>query len=185
MIFGPGDIIGFSGRGLVSDIINIATYGIPRIGISHVAVVGTAELLYESTTLNNEPCAVQHCLVRGVQAHTIDTRIAAYDGKVFHYPLTTPLDQNQAHSLLSFLNSLLGTSYDDIGAFRAAGEEFSWVESRLHRENLHSIFCSEMVAAAHRALKLFQTDNVARWSPNLLVRVEQRQGIVQPPVRLK
>ena len=141
MIFGPGDIIGFSGRGLVSDIINIATYGIPRIGISHVAVVGTTELLYESTTLNNEPCAVQHRLVRGVQAHTIDTRIAAYDGKVFHYPLSTPLDQSQSTSLLSFLNSLLGTSYNDIGAFRRLRKKFSWVESQLHRENLRGVFC--------------------------------------------
>ena len=185
MLFGPGDLIGFSGRGLVSDLINLATYGIPRYDLSHVAIVETPELLIESTTLDSEPCAIQHRCVRGVQAHEISRRVADYDGKVFHYPLSYPLNHYQKTMLLTYLNSLLGTSYDEIGALRAAGAGFSWVESRLHPANLHSIFCSELCAAAHREVGVFRTGNAARWSPNFLVRTERRQGILQSARRLK
>jgi hypothetical protein len=185
MFFGPGDVIGFSGRGFVSDLINVATFGVPRIGLSHVAIVVPGGLVFESTTLAPEPCVFQHRKVDGVQAHWIDQRIAGYDGKVFHYPLTERLFNFQSTELLNFLTSLLGTTYDAIAAIRSAGRKFSWVESRLHPENLHSIFCSEMVAAAHRKVGLFHTENVARWSPNMLVRTEQREGILGKPVRLK
>ena len=36
-----GDIVGFSGKGIVSDAINIGTYGIPRSGLSHVGIIAT------------------------------------------------------------------------------------------------------------------------------------------------
>ena len=36
----PGDILGFSGRGLISDMINVFTYGLPRWSLTHVGIIG-------------------------------------------------------------------------------------------------------------------------------------------------
>ena len=70
----PGDIIGFSGECLTSDLINIATYGIPRWGISHVGIMGEATdgrfLLWESTTLDGLPCEITGKPFFGTQAHS-------------------------------------------------------------------------------------------------------------------
>ncbi len=184
----PGDVIGFSGRGLVSDLINVATFGVPRWSINHVGVVAAYDghlMLFESTTLDDEPCAIQHRKVHGVQAHPVEERLASYDGRVYLYPLLSALDEQQSVDLTAFLVSHLGVPYDDIGAIRTGGLGFSFVESLLRPANLSAIFCSELVAAAHAYVGLFKTYNVSRWNPNRLVRVEQRERILGPARRCK
>ena len=46
-----GDLIAFSGDSWISDLVNVATYGIPRWGVSHVGIMGEARdgrlLLFE------------------------------------------------------------------------------------------------------------------------------------------
>jgi hypothetical protein len=184
----PGDILGFSGRGLVSDTVNLFTYGIPRWSLSHVAIIGEYEgrlLLFESTTLDRQPCAILGECIHGTQAHEIEDRIKGYDGKVWHYPLTTPLSNEQRRQLTTFLVLTLGTPYDEIGAFRSGGLGFSYLESLLRPSSLHSIFCSEWCAEAHARISVFKTNNVSRYNPNHFVRDERRQGILRRPWRLK
>ena len=57
-----GDIIGFSGDSWISACVNIATYGIPFWGLSHVGIMGHADdgrlLLFESTQLDDLPCEI-------------------------------------------------------------------------------------------------------------------------------
>lgn len=188
MIYNPGDILGFSGRGFVSDTINVLTYGIPRWSISHVAIIGDYEgrlLLFESTTLDGEPCAILRTPIHGVQSHEIEPRVAMYNGRVWHYPLVYRLVDWQSELLTNFLMSVLGVSYDELGAFRSGGFGFSFIESKLRPANLHSIFCSELVAASHSKINVFKTDNVSRWNPNLLLRRERRRQILRAPIRLK
>jgi hypothetical protein len=185
----PGDIIGFSGECLTSDLINIATYGIPRWGISHVGIMGEATdgrlLLFESTTLDGLPCEITGKPFFGTQAHSLEAIIKLYHGKVWHYPLCRSLYDNERQRLTRFLMETVHTPYDEMGAFRSAGVGLSWIESLFHEQDLTKIYCSEWCCAAHTTLGLFRTDNVSRWNPNRFVRTERRQGILLKPWRLK
>jgi len=187
-MFKPGDILGFSGKSLISDVINVATYGLPRVGISHVAIVAEYHAglhLFESTTLDAVPCEIQGKPVEGVQCHPVNTVVGGYRGKIWRYPLCRPLYPHESRRLTAFLLKQIGKSYDAIGAFRSAGEGFSWLESKLHPENLHSLFCSELIAAAYREIGLMPTDDAGKWSPNRLVRRLRRGEILLQPQRLK
>jgi len=183
-----GDIIGFSGRNWLSTLINCGTYGIPFRSISHVGIIGEhqgEQLLFESTTLSDLPCVIQGQCVRGVQAVRLADRLKLYPGRVWHYPLYRPLYPHEEDRLNGFLLDHIGKDYDYIGALRAGGVGFSWLESLLHQEDLRFIFCSELCAAAHNQIGLLLTANVSRWSPNLFVRYERRQCILRRPRRLR
>jgi hypothetical protein len=87
----PGDIIGFSGTGFVSGVINLGTFALPRCGLSHVGIVSEYEgelLLFESTFMaaDNVPCVIAGQPVRGVQAHTLESAVSR-KGAVWHYPV--------------------------------------------------------------------------------------------------
>ena len=130
--FRAGDVIGFSGANWESDLINLATLGIPRISISHVAIVGPYRgelVLFESTTLGDLPCIVRGEVFHGTQAHRIEDRLESYHGKAWHYPLAKPLRFSEADHLGHWLIHHVGIAYDEIGAFRSGGESFGWLES--------------------------------------------------------
>ena len=185
----PGDIIGFSGESFISDLINVATYGTPRWGISHVGIMGEAKdgrlLLFESTTLDGLPCEITGKPFFGTQAHLLDTVVKVYRGKVWHYPLYRSLYDNERRRLTDFLMGTIRIPYDEMGAFRSGGEGLSWIESLFREQDLTKIFCSEWCCAAHTAIGIFRTDNVSRWNPNRFVRTERRQGILLKPRRMK
>ena len=184
-----GDIIGFSGRSWISAGINIATYGIPLWGISHVGIMANATddrlLIFESTSLENLPCAISHENFTGTQAHLLDDILRVYDGKAWQYPLYRPLYANEDERLTEFLMETIHVPYDAMGAFRSAGVGLSYMESLFHPSNLHTIYCSEWVAAAYAVVGLFATDNVSRWNPNKLVRRLRRAEILCAPRRSK
>ena len=185
-----GDIIGFSGHSRISAAINIATYGIPFWGLSHVGVMANSPdgklRLFESTSLDGDiPCEITGKSICGTQAHVLDFIVQHYCGKAWHYPLYRSLYPQEDERLTEFLMETIGTPYDVMGAFRSAGVGLSWVESLFREQDLTSIFCSEMVAAAYATVGLFATDNVSRWNPNRLVRHLRRAEIVLRPRRLK
>jgi len=183
-----GDILGFSGHGVVGDVINLATYGIPRRGLSHVGILNEHKenlYLFETDVFSDIPCAITGNKVNGTQARQIDSTIESYEGKIWHYPLYRSLEEYEIRKLHLFLISTLGLDYDYIGAFRAAGVGFSWIESLLYEENLDSIFCSEWVAASYKVIGLLPTDNASKWSPNKLTRHLRRQGTLLEPIRIK
>lgn len=186
--FHAGDIIGFSGSALSSVFINLGTYGIPFWDLSHVGMVAEHDgrlVLFESVSDDTEPCVVRGVNVHGSLAHELQSTIYRYKGKVWHYPLYRTLYDFESRRLSQFLLATLGISYDKIGAFRAAGVGFSWMESLLREADLSSLFCSEWCCAAHTEIGIFQTDHVSRYSPNRFVRTERRQGILLKPWRLK
>jgi hypothetical protein len=183
-----GDLLGFSGDGWLSAGINLATYGIPYWSLSHVGIVGEYKgrtLLFESCLEDADPCEIKGKVFSGTQAHTIESRLTDYHGKIWHYPLYRSLYDFERKRLNRFLRDTTGIPYDEIGAFRAGGIGFSWLESLLREADLSSLFCSEWCAAAHSTIGIFQTDNASRWSPNKLVRHERRQEILLAPRRLK
>lgn len=184
----PGDLIGFSGSALSSAFINVMTYGIPFWDLSHVGIMGEHNgqlLLFESNVHDPEPCAITGKMMRGTQAHTLDSRLKDYDGGIWHYRLNSPLYDFEIKRLNSFLAKTVGIPYDTIGAFRAGGVGWSMIESLFHDQDLSSIFCSEWCAAALSNIGRFNTDNFSRWSPNRLIRTLRRQGILAKSRRLK
>jgi hypothetical protein len=188
--FKAGDVLGFCGYTWISAAINIATYGIPFWGISHVGIVGSCPdgklRLFESTTLDgNVPCEITGKAISGAQAHSIDEQIKRYAGKCYHYPLYRELYPQEDERLTEFLVETIGTPYDEMGAMRSAGVGLSSIESLFREQNLTSIFCSEWVAAAYAVIGLHPTDNVSRWNPNRLTRHLRRHRILCKSRRLK
>lgn len=189
----PGDIIAFSGANFISDFLNVVTYGIPRISISHVAIVadyGVAEvrstLIFESTTINSVPCEIRGIPTRGAQAQYLNTRLLGYEGKIWHYPLVEPLTEEESARLTAYLVPMLGTPYGEVAAFRSGGLGWSWLEQKIHGPaNLSSIFCSEWVAGGHKTVNRLQTDNIGKWNPNRLVRHQLHHKVIGNPLRLK
>lgn len=184
----PGDIIGFSGTSAVSDVINLGTWGIPRWSISHVGILAEfdgRQLLVESTTLDPLPCEILHKKFDGVQAHVLADVLAKYEGRVWQYGLYRPLYDFERNRLSVFLGGLIGTPYDASAAFRSADVGLSWFESLLRDQDLHSIFCSELVVAALSDIGIMPSVSPQRWSPNKLCRFLRHHEIVCRPLRLK
>lgn len=186
----PGDIIGFLGNSGISRTICIGTGGWPfwpYLGLSHVGIMGESHgktLLFESTTLCDLPCAIQGKPFRGTQAHPLEDRVATYPGRIWHYPLSEPLWDNERERLNAFLLEHIGADYDKFAALFAADLAPSWVESYLNPEHRDSC-CSVWACAAHAYIGRFSTSNVGRWSPTRFCRAERRQGLLAAPVRLK
>jgi hypothetical protein len=185
----PGDVIGFSGKSWISVGVNIATYGIPLFGISHVGIMANAPdgqlLIFESTSLADLPCVISGENFTGTQAHKLEDILRVYAGKAWHYPLYRPLYPSESERLTQFLMETIHTPYDLMGAFRTAGVGLSWVESLFRPQDLSTIFCSEWVASALSVIGVFPTSNASRWNPNRLVRHLRWNGVVCKPRRLK
>jgi len=183
----PGDIIGFSGKSLRSDAINIVTGGIPRWGISHVGIIGDrhgSRYLFEASDKLNW-CEIRHEMSRGVQAHLLDDVLESYNGRVWHYSLYRRLYQHEDFRLSAFLHGSLGTPYDRAGAIQSGGFLWGLLNSKLRGESLTEDFCSEVCAAAESRIGIFPTTNASRWNPNKLVRTMRRAGLLHRPMRLK
>lgn len=183
-----GDIIGFSGFYWQSVAINLATYGVPFWSLSHVGIMAHADdgrlLLFESTSLDELPCEIMGKPFAGVQAHVLEDILRIYRGRVWHYPIYRPLYFHESARLTKCLLDAIGTPYDELGAYRAAGVGLSWVESLLRPQDLSLIFCSELCCFAHTNIGLFQTDDASRWNPNRFTRTERQQHILLKPRRL-
>lgn len=187
-----GDLFGFSGRNWTSAAISLGTYGLPFWGRSHVAIVGrygdpTNEkpALYESTTLANIPCLHAGGPVKGVQVHPIESRLDNYKGRIWYYQISKWMDKKRQNELSQFLYDHLGTPYDAIGAIRSGGRAFGLVESWFREEDLHSVFCSELVAAALRIAGMFSNHNASRWNPQKLLKTLVKDGVHFKPRRVR
>jgi hypothetical protein len=144
-----GDLVLFSGKGRVSFGIRLAT----RSRWSHVGMAirfsGSAEVfLWEATAEQSNRDAVE----AGVRLMPLRERLRRYKGEV----AVRHLDVHRAPERLSALH-----------AFRAEVEGRPYEQSRLellrsvyegpfgaNREELSSIFCSELVAAAYQRMGL-------------------------------
>lgn len=185
----PGDLVGFSSWDWSGVIINIGTYGVPFIHLSHIGIMAEHMgklVLFESTTLCPIPCMIQGKRVGGAQAHPLEDRIETYPGRVYHYPLMKSLNCAPAIDLSNFLHSQIGRPYDMLGAVHSGGKVFSYLESLFRKSNdASSLYCSEWCALAHHEIGLFRTRSASKWSPNALVRAEYEQEIIEKRIRLK
>jgi len=182
----PGDVIGFSGRNWISAGINVATFGVPLWGISHVGIVGhwrrdSLEVEYYPSL----PTLFDSTRGHGVRSRDLYSSINSYNGRVWLYQISRPLFLNESRRLTARLNRLLGRKYDTVGAMRSGGLLTKTISALIHGEDLTSLFCSEFVAEQLSYIGMFPTANASRWSPNHLIRKMRRMGVINPPIRIK
>lgn len=187
----PGDIIGTSGRGFVSDFINVGSMGLPRFGLSHIAIVGPydprfgSHLVYESTSFGRPACARRGKVVSGFQAHPLWDIVTDDTARAYWFPLRAPLQEDEIRYLDRLLSEYLGSRYDFIGAGKSGGGCLKWlVNSLFGRENTTTLFCSEIVALVLARLNRFRTRNASGYNPNSLKRRLRLQGIVERGIRI-
>jgi len=184
----PGHLLGFSGNDSLSAVINLGSLGWPGVGLSHVAICishPNGPALVESTTVCDLACIESGETRAGLQCHLLQDRIPGYPGRVWHYPLRRPLTYIDGRELSIRLRAMCreGVPYD----YRQAIDSRSTIVAAFMRwkyghEDLAQLFCSEMVAAEWRSLKILRTANASAWSPNALARYAVRHGLVEEPI---
>ena len=174
----PGDVIGFSGRSLASDAVNLLSFGIPRWSLSHVGIYSYQK---DQPGLRMFDSASGH----GVRHQAPWAGIRNYSGRAWLYKLQRPLYPNESLRLARSTQESLGKAYDTAGALQAGGKLWAAIQGVIRGENLATFFCSEFVAEQMSYIGLFNTTNASRWNPNHLMRTLRRLGIVQSPVRIK
>jgi len=175
----PGDIIGFSGKGIVSDLINLGTYGIPRWSISHVAIIAEdygRKYLFEASESDNS---------NGVCRYEPEDVINRYSGRVWVYPLYRHLYWYESARLICDLMRVVNRPYDSKGAIKSAGFFYPAIRSLFHGPDFVKLFCSELVASKFSEIGIYPTTNASRWNPNNYIRRLRQNGIVCKPKRLK
>lgn len=148
-----GDIVLFSGKGAVSEWIKRFS----RSKWSHVGMALRAYdwdmlLLWESTTLTSVADVEAGRVVRGVQLVPLSERLKTYPGKIAVRHLSQEIAALMWGRLLRFRKRVSGRPYEKnyIQLIKAAydgpfGE---------NKEDLSSLFCSELVAEAYQQMGL-------------------------------
>lgn len=149
------DVIAFSGKGRMSEIIKWKT----KSEISHVGIVykvfpqagnGSRVMLIESTTLGNLPDIKTGELRKGVQLQFLSQRLASYDGEAWLYPLRTIVSDANLARTQDWLTSA-HTQKIEYDSFQAIGAGLDFFDRLLgieNKEDLSSLFCSELVTKA-------------------------------------
>ena len=191
MTFEPGDIAACHARDWSGQAIRWGTVSLLapkrlRLGPSHVAVLfrHEGEMVWgESTTLCGRPCRVHRTQVTGAQAHRPDERIADYvndGGRVDLFRLTPINRLSEAESQL--LTRILlkhfiepGVGYD-LGGALLSGTRMLQRSRMFPIADLHTLFCSELVAALVMRLNRMNHANPSRFHPARLLRELVKTG---------
>jgi hypothetical protein len=215
MHFEPGDLVIFYGRDFSSRVIEWATRGPSHVGIvcPHEVENDATEsrnrkrdarpdaggfatlppkggpanmLLFESTTLCDEPCVLTGKRTSGVQAHEPVSRIASYPGDVAFLRLMPAwrLHSREVVLLHDWLMRVACEPYDLRGALVSGTRLFKWT-ALMPYPDLESLFCSELCAAALMRLHRLPLSNPSLYNPASLVREVRRCGTYGPPRSLK
>jgi hypothetical protein len=150
-----GDIVLFSGKSAVSNIIKLFSGG----KWSHVGMVVIMEefdrmvLLWESTTLSNIPDIETRTATKGVQLVPMSQRITTYEGEVTIRLLNKAISDAMNQKLAEVRKELSRKPYErsQIELLKAAYDGIGGASSG---EDLSSLFCSELVAEGYQAMGL-------------------------------
>jgi hypothetical protein len=134
----PGDILAYSGRGLISETVRLAT----NSDVSHIGIVLTAgpvSTVIESTSLAG---------FSGVTIGPLAERCTNYNGEVWFLPLADrSLGLTTTTKLQAWLQAQNHDKYDTWGAIESALQLH-------HPKHVGQWFCSELAAAALQSIGL-------------------------------
>ena len=149
-----GDVILFSGRGLISWGIRKFTKS-PYSHIGMVVRIDGWDLLmcWESTTLSDVADIDSGKNVNGVQIVPLSERVNRFKGRVVYRRLIHPVIESDMIKLMALRKTLIGRPYEKNkwDLIRSALSPFGMVE------DLSSIFCSELVAYSKQTLGILPT----------------------------
>lgn len=144
----PGDVIAFSGRGLVSSLIKLGT----RHPVSHVGIV------FHSGTLSRKDRAYQVLLIEailsgGVTISRLSEVVRTYPGQVWWLPLSAFV--RESCDPLALMDTLLGLQDRRYDFWQALVAPLAAIvrpgSSWNARQALKRLFCSELVAQGLKA----------------------------------
>lgn len=168
-----GDLVGYAGQELLSDFINVVTFGVPRWHLSHIGIVLVEDdVPYVVEALNSAKAVVKRPLIESLSA------------PAWLYPIYRELYQHEADRIKDILEHSVGTPYDVTGAFWSGGLATRLLGLSLFDESCARFFCSELAAYALSEAGLFVTSNFSSWSPNSLIRRARLRGVLERPIRL-
>lgn len=154
----PGDLIGSSGKGIISSVIKLATYS----DITHVAVVLKTTVimgqvwinqLIESTSLGDG--------FAGVQINRMSDHVKYYDGSIYWYPLSDESRKKlNTQKMYDFLLSHKGKFYDTPQAILSA---IDFIPDS--KEDFTKMFCSELSSGGYEAGELISDVNCSEVTP--------------------
>lgn len=144
-----GDVIAFSGRGLISNVIKYVT----RSPYSHIAIIVDVQnepLLMESTTLATSPDMVSGVIQKGVQLHRLAERILHSDSKAWWFPLMQRVGYKPLKVMQSWLYDVheRRVPYDTKQAVDSGVDLFDGLHMFSAEPDFSSLFCSELVSKA-------------------------------------
>lgn len=146
-----GDIILFSGTCWVGKTIKLLSWsrwshvGMVVYGPSH-----SEPMVYESTHCNKLKCFDTGENTMGVQLVPLKDRVDIYKGRVAYRHLYSELSEEQLYSLKLFRHSMQGKDFER-SKYQMWSSNYSFIPSK---EDLSSLFCSELIAAAYQELGL-------------------------------
>ena len=155
-----GDILLFSGKGHISEGIKFFTLS----KWSHVGVVyrfvdpldpDGSVFCWESTTLSDIEDADTGKLTRGVQRVELSERIERCFAKGYEIslrPLSKPLTDDMVRALNTFRHEVSGTPYEK-SKIELIKSAYDGIFGE-NKEDLSSLFCSELVAEAYQQMGL-------------------------------
>lgn len=166
----PGDVIAFSGKGNLSEIVKLAT----RSGVSHVGVVLQSSLLIdddprmgffhhiiESASLNG---------FSGVTVSRLSERIDRYDGAMWWLPLKKSMHAvMDKEKFFDFLIHQERKAYDIPQVLKSAIDLLDDIpflnKATYNDEDFSRFFCSELVAAGLEAAGCITHINASEVTP--------------------
>ena len=148
-----GDIVLFSGRGMISTVIKLITNSKwTHVGMVIRELSFDCVLLWESTTLSKLKDISSGIAKKGVMLVPLSHRIATYDGEVGIRQLAESLTDSQIFTLSEFRREVKDRLYEQsITELLKAAYDGPLGENV---EDLSSIFCSELGAEAYQRIGL-------------------------------
>jgi hypothetical protein len=175
--FQPGDVLAFHGTGVMSRLIELATWGPSHVGM--IAEWGGEKVMVESTSLCTRPCLIRGTVVHGVQVHYPEERITDYNGAAELYRLVPlwSLSESESALLTRILQHLVNehVGYDFSRAALSGTRVLKWLEY----PDPGSQFCSELIAGMVMRLGRFPISNPAAYNPAGLIRTLQSTGVAE------
>ena len=168
-----GDMVLFGGRGAISRGIKRFT----RSKWSHIGMVLFVEewdmvCLWESTTLSTIPDLLTGTRRAGVQLVPLSQRMEEYDGEIAFRLVGRPPRDQELDGFLAFRKMVSRRGYEK-SYIELLGVAFGWNK----RENLSTVFCSELVAESYQSLGWLSDARPSNaYSPEALGRLADLQN---------
>ena len=152
-----GDVLLFSGTGPLSTTIKIGTMS-KWTHIGQVVKDDGHDILmsWESTMLVNQPSLDSGIIETGVMILNLGRRIAEYDGEIAVRQLREPLTPRQIAQMIEMRKRVRKVPYEK-NYIELAKSAYDGPFGK-NKEDLSSIFCSELIAAYFKLIKMLRED---------------------------